>query len=383
MLDYLEQSGQLDNTSIMADLRQRRQRRRRSERHVQRVGVLQRCAVDRRADAAAHRRARHAGVEQPLPHRLGVGARHAVPVLEAVGRLRGRRFRHVRRRRGRSRSKRRTTVRQQYVHAVDVVPTIYDLLGDRTARDDQGLSAEPDRRRELRGRAHRQLGAPGRRRSSTRCSDNARSTTTVGSRARCILRSPGWGKFEDDDLGALPPRASIGRRAHDLAAEQPARLETMKSLWFYYAGIYNGLPLDDRTALEQVLSDRPRPAPPRDQYVFYPNCADVPEVCGSGDLRAFVHDLGRRAGRAARRRGCALGRGWCRRRSLALRQGQEAALHVQLDRQRLPGRRRRAGHHDRPPRLHRRFRGLRPEHGPGDARVRRDRDALRRRGQGR
>ena len=44
------------------------------QRHVQRVGVLQRRAVHYRAHAPAHRRARHAGVEQPLQHRLGVGS---------------------------------------------------------------------------------------------------------------------------------------------------------------------------------------------------------------------------------------------------------------------------------------------------------------------
>ena len=76
------------------DLRQRRERRGRPERIVQRVAVLQRHARHHRDDAAAHRRARLAEVVQPLQHRLGVGARHAVPVLEALGRLRGRRRRH-------------------------------------------------------------------------------------------------------------------------------------------------------------------------------------------------------------------------------------------------------------------------------------------------
>ena len=48
-----------------------------------------------RADAGAHRRARRPGVLQPLQHRLGLGVRHPVPVLEAVGGLRGRHRRHV------------------------------------------------------------------------------------------------------------------------------------------------------------------------------------------------------------------------------------------------------------------------------------------------
>ncbi|MEJ8670154.1 hypothetical protein WKI71_22260 [Streptomyces sp. MS1.AVA.1] len=66
----------------------------------------------------------------------------------------------------------------------------------------------------------------------------------------------------------------------DLAAREPARLETLKSLWYYYAGIYNGLPLDDRTALEQVLAERPHGSPERDRYVYYPDTAAVPEQSG-------------------------------------------------------------------------------------------------------
>lgn len=53
----------------------------------------------------------------------------------------------------------------------------------------------------------------------------------------------------------------------------------MKGLWFYYAGIYNGLPLDDRSALEQVLADRPR-RNAADRYEFYPGTSDVPESAG-------------------------------------------------------------------------------------------------------
>ena len=77
------------------DLRQRRERRGRPERLVQRVALLQRHRRLDRAHAPAHRRARQPAVVQPLQHRLGVGVRHAVPLLEALGGLRGRRRRHV------------------------------------------------------------------------------------------------------------------------------------------------------------------------------------------------------------------------------------------------------------------------------------------------
>ena len=69
-------------------------------------------------------------------------------------------------------------------------------------------------------------------------------------------------------------------QAKDLADQEPGRLGELQQLWFYYAGIYNGLSLDDRTALEQILSDRPKRGPDRPQYTYYPDAADVPEVAG-------------------------------------------------------------------------------------------------------
>ncbi len=53
----------------------------------------------------------------------------------------------------------------------------------------------------------------------------------------------------------------------------------MINLWFHAAGLYNGLPLLDKTAVE-VLADptRPQVAPPRDKYIYYPGTAEVPET---------------------------------------------------------------------------------------------------------
>jgi len=169
-------------------------------------------------------------------------------------------------------------VRQQYIHAVDVVPTIYDLLGIKPPAVIKGYPQYPIEGESF-ASALTDNSVPGKR-TQFYAMLGQRSIYHEGWHA-CSLHPPlsGWGKFEDDvwELYHLDADRS---QSNDLAAEEPARLETMKSLWFYYAGIYNGLPLDDRTALEQVLAERPRPAPPRDQYVFYPNCSDVPEEAG-------------------------------------------------------------------------------------------------------
>ena len=65
---------------------------------------------------------------------------------------------------------------------------------------------------------------------------------------------------------------------HDLAAQHPDKLEELKALWWSEAGKYNALPLESRTALEILTTERPQLSKPRDQYTYYPGCEEVPEA---------------------------------------------------------------------------------------------------------
>lgn len=97
----------------------------------------------------------------------------------------------------------------------------------------------------------------------------------------CTVHPPlsGWGKFEQD-VWELYDVENDRSQSTDLAAAEPERLEELKALWFEKAAEYNGLPLDDRTALEQTLAERPSGSPKRDRYIYYPDCASVPEQSG-------------------------------------------------------------------------------------------------------
>jgi hypothetical protein len=86
----------------------------------------------------------------------------------------------------------------------------------------------------------------------------------------------GWGNFDKDEW-ELYHLAQDRAQTTNVAAEHPQLLEELKGLWSYYAGVYKGLPLDDRTTLEIISSPRPQPTKPRDRYVYYPNTSDVPE----------------------------------------------------------------------------------------------------------
>ena len=297
-IDYLEAVRAAREHHHRGRVRQRLQRRRRAQRLVQREQVLQQRAGHDRGQPGAPRRPGQHDLLQPLQHRLGVGVRHAVPVLEALCRLRGRRRRPADRLlAGRHRRARRgaPSVHARGRHRPDA------LRGARrrAARRPQGLHAEPDRGRELRRVVRRSGRLRPRDASSTRCSACARSTTRAGSPRRCTRRSRA-GATSSDDVWELYDLRSDRSQIHNVAAEHPDRLEQLKGLWFYYAGVYKGLPLDDRTALEIISSPRPAARASRAAATcYYPGNADVPESVAVEHPPALVHDRRRRDDRRA------------------------------------------------------------------------------------
>ena len=168
--------------------------------------------------------------------------------------------------------------RQQYIHAVDIVPTIYSLLGIEPPATINGYLQSPVEGESF-AAALTDPSVPGK---------STQFYTMLGQRSiyhegwlASTVHPPlsSWGNFAGDEWELF--NLEVDRsQSNNLAAENPEKVEELKALWFYYAGIYNGLPLDDRSALEQVLSERPRGAPVRDQYIYYPNSADVPESAG-------------------------------------------------------------------------------------------------------
>jgi arylsulfatase A-like enzyme len=169
-------------------------------------------------------------------------------------------------------------LRHQFLHATDVAPTMYDCLGVELPEEVKGYQQLP-----LEGVSFR----------STFESDEVPTPketgffSMLGSRAiwhkgwKAVSVHPtiaGWGNYEHDRW-ELYDTTSDPTEMHDLATEHPEKVRELVNLWFHEAGKYNGLPLIDLTAVE-VLSDptRPQVAPPRDRYVYYPNTAEVPET---------------------------------------------------------------------------------------------------------
>jgi len=169
-------------------------------------------------------------------------------------------------------------LRHQFLHATDIAPTMYDCLGLELPEEVKGYQQLP-----LEGVSFR----------STFESDDVPTPketgffSMLGSRAiwhqgwKAVSVHPtiaGWGNFEHDRW-ELYDTTVDPTESHDLAAKHPERVQALVNLWFHEAGKYNGFPLLDLTAIE-VLSDpdRPQASAPRDQYVYYPDTAEVPEA---------------------------------------------------------------------------------------------------------
>jgi arylsulfatase len=169
--------------------------------------------------------------------------------------------------------------RHQYVHAVDVVPTVYELLGVEPPEVLKGYGQNPIEGESF-AASLTDATAPGKQ-TQFYAMLGQRSLYHDGWLA-CTVHPPlsGWGNFASD-VWELYHLDEDRAQARNLAGDEAARLETLKGLWYYYAGIFHGLPLDDRSALEQVLADRPRPFPARDRFEYFPDCADVPEEAGA------------------------------------------------------------------------------------------------------
>ena len=182
----------------------------------------------------------------------------------------------------------RGDVRRQFVHAIDVAPTLLELVGVAPPSTVAGVAQEP-----LDGVSFAPTFAD-------RDAPEVRSTQyfeMLGCRA--IYRE-GWKAvtyhpIQVDEPGLdIAPWELYDLRADpseciDRAAERPDLLQTLIGLWWSEAERNRVLPLDNRPFSELVFGREPTVAP-RSRYTYWPDRAPVPESVAV-NVRARAHRI--------------------------------------------------------------------------------------------
>jgi arylsulfatase A-like enzyme len=149
-------------------------------------------------------------------------------------------------------------LRRQYCHAIDIVPTLLECLGVALPDVVNGYTQKP-----LEGVSFK---------SSF---DNADEPTQKA--ATAVPAAPdSWGDFHQQKWELFDTEADPSE-CHDLAEQHPEKLQELIALWWAQAGVYQALPLESRGALEILGTERPQLSKPRTRYVYYPGGAEVPE----------------------------------------------------------------------------------------------------------
>ncbi len=174
--------------------------------------------------------------------------------------------------------KARGEVRNQYHHAVDIVPTILEICGLEMPKVYKGVDQIP-------------LSGVSMKYTFDAKPDDATKKhiqfyTMLGTRAiwqdgwkAVAVHAPltGKGHFDQDKWELY--HVDVDRsESKDLAKENPEKLEALKKLYDEEAKKNQAYPLDDRSAVVQAGIERPTEEKPTDSYTYYPHTSQVPEA---------------------------------------------------------------------------------------------------------
>jgi arylsulfatase A-like enzyme len=178
--------------------------------------------------------------------------------------------------------KARGEIRNQYHHATDIVPTLLDICGLEMPKVYRGIEQYPLSGISMRYTFDASPDAPTQKHRQYYAMLGTRAVWEDGWKAVAVhapLTSKG--NF-DKDPWQLYHIDEDRSESKDLAKENPEKLEALKKVWFEEAEKYFAMPLDDRSALEQLLIPRPTEEAPRESYTYFPHTSPVPEAVAVG-----------------------------------------------------------------------------------------------------
>jgi arylsulfatase len=177
----------------------------------------------------------------------------------------------------------RGEVRQQYHHSTDIVPTILECCGLEMPKTVNGVEQSP-----LSGVSMKytfeSADAPTQKQTQYYEMLGSRGIWHKGWKA-VTEHGPisGIGNFENDRWQLFHTDEDRSE-AHDLAEAHPDKVEELKALWLEEAKKNNVLPLNDMTPHELGTSGIVYrvPVPASGQYTYYPGTSEIPEALAAG-----------------------------------------------------------------------------------------------------
>ncbi len=171
----------------------------------------------------------------------------------------------------------RGEVRHQYHHSVDIVPTILEVIGLEMPAVYRGVEQYPLNGVSMRYTFEAAPDAPTQKHRQYYAMLGTRGIWQDGWKAVAV-HAPlsGKGHFDQDAWELFHVDADRAESV-DLSAEHPEKLRELLDVWHAEAAANYVLPLDDRSAIEYLTTERPQQEPPRTRYVYYPDSAPVPE----------------------------------------------------------------------------------------------------------
>ena len=188
----------------------------------------------------------------------------------------------------------RGELRHQYAHAIDMVPTVLDMLNIDPPATVKGVTQSPIEGVSF---AHTIAGADEPTKHHTQYFEmmGQRAIYHDGWRAVCGWPGPSYiesGGFFGDPMSAdrlteldatgweLYNVANDASESKDLAEENRSKLIEMIGRWYAEAGKYNVFPIDARGVM-RLADERPAIAQERSSYVYRPNTQAVPSLAAA------------------------------------------------------------------------------------------------------
>ena len=173
--------------------------------------------------------------------------------------------------------KARGEVRNQYHHSTDIVPTILEACGLEMPKVYKGVEQYPLSGVSMKYSFDADPNDPTQKKRQYYTMLGTRGIWENGWKASAI-HAPLTDKGHfDKDVWELYHVDVDRSESKDLAKEHPEKLQALIKAWFEEAEKNLVLPLDDRTALQICTTERPTEEEPRERYVYYAGTSSVPE----------------------------------------------------------------------------------------------------------